>query len=139
MRYTSAMRNFALLLTLTLFTAVSAQAADEALPPPQHDTHATGSSATAPAPETESKPNLNKELSPGEGQANVEVRSYTRKDGAEVSEYAVKGKVYMIKVQPPGGLPAYYLYDDNGDGNFQRRLPGGYKPLNPPVWVLKRF
>jgi len=141
LRYTFAMRRFAFLLTLMFIASVPAQAADEALPPPQHQ-EATAGQGTAAADRAggESKPDLNKELAPKEGSGEqVEVRSYTRKDGAQIREYSVNGRVYMIKVQPPGGLPAYYLYDDNGDGAFNRRLPGGYKPMNPPTWVIKRF
>ena len=51
----------------------------------------------------------------------------------------MNGRVYMIKVQPPGGLPPYYLYDTNGDGRFNRRLPGDYKMISPPTWVIHRF
>lgn len=72
-----------------------------------------------------------------EGQ--VEVYSYRRKDGAKVEEYSVHGRVYMLKIQPVGGLPAYYLYDNDGDGVFERSIPGNYKPLSPPMWVIKRF
>jgi len=56
-----------------------------------------------------------------------------------VEEYSLHGHVYMIKVSPAIGTPPYYLYDNNGDGNFERRMPGGYKYINPPEWVIKRF
>jgi len=95
------------------------------------------------APETASQAeetlNLREELrgpKPGEG---VEVRSYKRKDGVTVREYSIQGHVYMVRVEPGGGLPAYYLYDTNGDGVFDRRLPGKYKRISPPMWVIKRF
>ncbi len=83
--------------------------------------------------------NLTKELAPPENLDGAEIRSFTREDGAEVTEYSVKGRIYMIKVQPPGNLPAYYLYDNDGDGVFDRRLPGGYKRPNPPMWTIKKF
>ncbi|RMH50771.1 MAG: DUF2782 domain-containing protein [Zetaproteobacteria bacterium] len=71
-------------------------------------------------------------------EAGVDIRAYTRKDGARITEYARHGRVYMIKVEPPGGLPPYYLYDDEGDGRF-RRLPGGYRHPAPPQWILREF
>ncbi|MBF0282740.1 MAG: DUF2782 domain-containing protein [Zetaproteobacteria bacterium] len=69
----------------------------------------------------------------------VEVRSDTREDGSKITEYSVNGHTYMIRVEPMDGLPAYYLYDSNGDGVFEQRLPGGYKRTSPPMWVIKKF
>jgi len=70
----------------------------------------------------------------------VDVRTYLREnDKAQITEYSSHGRVFSIKVQPPGGLPAYYLEDDNGDGTLNKRLPGGYKHISPPMWVIKRF
>ncbi|MFQ5582464.1 MAG: DUF2782 domain-containing protein [Mariprofundaceae bacterium] len=106
------------------------------LPPPTRvqDTPAARETVTAPKSET----NLQQEFgSPDE--ESVDVRSYQRKDGTTVTEHSVHGRVYMIKVQPQGALPAYYLYDSDGDGTFERRLPGNYKPISPPVWVIQRF
>ncbi|MDX8406954.1 MAG: DUF2782 domain-containing protein [Mariprofundaceae bacterium] len=115
-----------------------AASADDVLPPPEaQETLASHQDAHDTA--TEKAPDLNQEFKAPEKDENVEVRSYQRKDGATISEYASHGRVYMIKVQPQGGLPAYYLYDTNGDGEFERRLPGGYKRISPPSWVLKRF
>jgi len=83
---------------------------------------------------------LKEELSaPEEVEGGAEVRSFIRKDGAEVTEYSMKGKVYMIRVQPTGNFPAYYLYDSDGDGVFEKRLPGGYKRPSPPMWIIKKF
>jgi len=84
--------------------------------------------------------NLKKELVPGNIGKNVSVRAYIRKsDKAKISEYSMHGRVYMVKVKPAGAMPAYYLYDDNGDGTFNKRLPANYKHLNPPSWVVKTF
>jgi len=68
-----------------------------------------------------------------------DIRAYTRQDGTKISEYSRHGRVYMIKVKPAGDLPAYYLYDEHGNGQFSRRLPGGYQPIAPPQWVVKEF
>jgi len=81
---------------------------------------------------------LQEELSPDSKSAE-DIRVYRRKDGTTVEEYSIRGRVYMIRIKPPGDLPAYYLYDDEGDGKFERRLPGGYKRTTPPTWVIKRF
>ncbi len=109
------------------------------LPPPTtiHDSEQARESIEADTGETD----LNRELSAPEskGMDGAEVRAYTRGDGAEVTEYAVNGKVYMVRVQPLGKFPAYYLYDKDGDGVFEQRLPGGYKRPSPPMWVIKKF
>ncbi len=84
--------------------------------------------------------NLHQELAPPKAtHGETEVRSFTRDDKAVITEYSRAGHVYMVKVQPAGGLPAYYLEDANGDGKMTRRLPGGYKHLEPPEWVIKKF
>lgn len=109
-----------------------------ALPPPEVGVEAPVEPGQADAM-GESAPNLRDELGTTKSDSTIDVRSYQRKDGAEITEYAVRGRVYKIKVQPPGGLPAYYLYDRDGNGTFERRLPGGGKPLSPPSWVVKEF
>ena len=114
--------------------------ADDILPPPDgQDSDASNRDSVDRPVAGEQAPNLQQELSAPKKGEEVDVRSYMRKDGANISEYSSHGRVNMIKVQPAGGLPAYYLYDNNGDGQFDRRLPGGYKRISPPSWVLKRF
>jgi len=84
--------------------------------------------------------NLQKELAPPSATSgDAEIRSFTREDHAKITEYSRHGHVYLIKVQPSGGLPAYYLEDSNGDGKFNQRLPGGYQRINPPMWTIKKF
>ncbi|ATX83001.1 Protein of unknown function (DUF2782) [Mariprofundus ferrinatatus] len=130
-----------LLLPVSLFLMLSSSAlAEEHDVPPPPDSSAAES--TPPAENTglqESAPNLQDELAAPDSDVAVDVRSYQRNDGATITEYAVHGRVYKIKVQPAGDLPAYYLYDPNGDGNFEQRLPGGGKRLSVPNWVLKEF
>ncbi|HKI61229.1 MAG TPA: DUF2782 domain-containing protein [Mariprofundaceae bacterium] len=127
------------LLVFTAFPGAAARADDIPPPPDVQDTDASSRSGSDHPVQGEQAPNLQKELSAPKKGEEVDVRSYMRKDGAHISEYSSHGHVYMIKVQPAGGLPAYYLYDDNGDGEFDRRLPGGYKRISPPSWVIKRF
>jgi hypothetical protein len=51
-----------------------------------------------------------------------------------VYEYRVRGRVYMVKVQPQIG-PPYYFFDSNGDGLLDAR---GDAPPSPWVqqWIL---
>lgn len=63
-----------------------------------------------------------------------------RKRGEDkVEEYRVNGKLYMVKVTPPHGVP-YYLVDQRGDGGFVRQeLIGSDKQLAVPMWVIHSF
>lgn len=140
LRYNVCMRDalrFALvLLALTTLPATALHAADDALPPPSGtaDTPATTQEPQA----EESAPNLREEFKSNTPEDQVQVYSYQRGDGAKIEQYSMHGKVYMIKVQPPGGLPPYYLYDEDGSGHFAR-MRNGYKKPSPPMWVIKRF
>ena len=53
-----------------------------------------------------------------------------------VQEYRIRGKLYMIKVTPPHGVP-YYLVDQEGNGVMTRQdaLP----TLAVPMWVIKSW
>jgi len=134
------MKTFLRILLISCFTSLIfstnfALAEKAALPPPTVDESAAGE-----AVDIRSKaPNLQKEFQSPEEDELVDIRSYQRKDGVTITEYAVRGRVFKIKVQPGGGLPAYYLYDNDGDGRFEQRRPGGMKRLSPPTWVLKEF
>ena len=58
-----------------------------------------------------------------------------RKRGEDtVEEYRIAGKLYMIKVTPPGGRP-YYLIDERGDGKFSRQEAHD-SGIRPPMWVI---
>jgi len=135
--YTTAMR-ILIFCALLLFFPLSILAARDApeLPPP------TSVGDTPAARETvqpsDNDLDLHEELKPSES-GEVDIRVYQRKDGATVEEYSVHGRVYMIRVKPGGNIPAYYLYDNDGDGTLEKRLPGGYKPTTPPTWVIKKF
>ncbi len=129
-------------LLMVFVTSSIASADDRVMPPPEHDgnkvlTEKNAARHVAVEPEAV---DLKKELVPDNIGKDVQIRAYVRKtDQAKVSEYSMHGRVYMVKVQPAGNTPAYYLYDEDGDGNFSKRLPANYKRLNPPVWVLKKF
>jgi len=128
------------LATIALFAATitASQAEDGVMPPPTdvHDSQYARETIDTGSEDTDLKEELS---APEEVEGGAEVRSFMRKDGAEVTEYSMKGKVYMVRVQPTGSLPAYYLYDSDGDGVFEKRLPGGYKRPSPPMWIIKKF
>lgn len=81
---------------------------------------------------------LEKELNPKLSSEQIEIRAYKHEDGATITEYKSAGKVWMIKVEPGHGFPAYYLYDDEGHGQFQKRIMGNTPP-SPPMWIIKKF
>lgn len=134
-------RLFFIFLSSTALLISSQTLADDVLPPPENATHTQATTAADSATADESSVDLNKELAPPSNhQAQVQVNTYVREsDQATITEYSMHGKVYMIKVEPVGGIAPYYLYDEKGTGTFSQRLPGGYKPLNPPEWVIHRF
>ncbi|MDQ6989887.1 MAG: DUF2782 domain-containing protein [Mariprofundaceae bacterium] len=77
-------------------------------------------------------------LTPQQVLPEVQVQAYQHQNGATISEYRLHGKVWMIKIQPVGDFPAYYLYDPEGEGSFERRIAGNTQPT-PPMWVIKKF
>jgi len=122
-------------LALVCFASPSFAADSSALPPPTSVQDAPEAVETVPS----KSPRTGGAASGPENTGDVELRVYRRDDGSIVEEHALHGRVYMIRVQPAGNLPAYYLYDSDGDGSFERRLPGDYKNISPPMWVIKRF
>ena len=53
-----------------------------------------------------------------------------------VEEFRIGGKLYMIKVTPPHGVP-YYMVDRQGDGKFVR--DDTQSQIRPPMWVIFSF
>ena len=66
------------------------------------------------------------------------MKRHRRRDGALVEEYRIGGRLYMVRITPKIGRP-YVLYDRDGDGVLETRLPGSQKRIAPPMWILKRF
>ena len=61
----------------------------------------------------------------------------TKRGDDKIEEFRLNGKLYMLKVTPPGGT-AYYMIDQNGDGSFARQeMPG--TSLHVPMWVIRKF
>ena len=59
-----------------------------------------------------------------------------KRDNDKVEEFRVQGKLYMIKVTPPHGVP-YYMVDRQGDGKFVR--DDTQSQIRPPMWVIFTF
>jgi len=59
-----------------------------------------------------------------------------RREQATVTEYRLNGRLRAIKVQPDGDLPAYYLYDTDGDGRLDQRRARFDPDLLVPHWVI---
>jgi len=53
-----------------------------------------------------------------------------------VTEYRIRGKLYMVKVTPPHGVP-YYLIDKEGNGQMVR--DDATPDLAVPMWVIKSW
>lgn len=60
-----------------------------------------------------------------------------RRGEDKVEEFRINGRLYMIRVTPPHGVP-YYLVDDKGDGRMTRQesMDSG---LRVPMWVIGTF
>jgi hypothetical protein len=54
----------------------------------------------------------------------------------KIEEYRLNGKLYMVKVTPPIGVP-YYLVDEDGSGTMRQMDPN--RRVIIPRWVLLRF
>jgi hypothetical protein len=55
----------------------------------------------------------------------------------KVEEVRENGRVIMMRITPPGGVP-YYLMDNTGNGNWIRRdsLDDG---VRVPMWTIRTF
>ncbi|NRB57191.1 MAG: DUF2782 domain-containing protein [Salinicola sp.] len=58
----------------------------------------------------------------------------SQQDGQRtIDEYRVNGKLYAIRIVPADGKP-YFLYDNNGDGDFSRVEASS---VAVPAWVIQ--
>lgn len=69
--------------------------------------------------------------------AREEVRIMARENHT-VQEYSVNGNVYKLKVTPKGA-PPYYLYDEDGSGNFQWKRGPGLERTEVPHWAVFKW
>ncbi|MFN0164502.1 MAG: DUF2782 domain-containing protein [Burkholderiales bacterium] len=58
----------------------------------------------------------------------------------KVEEFRIRGRLYMVRVTPPGGVP-YVLVDQKGDGQFAAPTsgPADAHNLSVPMWVIGTF
>ncbi len=58
-------------------------------------------------------------------------------DKGRVTEYRVRGRLYMVRIQPVVG-PAYFLLDTDGDGELDVREDDP-RNISIPQWILLRW
>ncbi|MGD9888267.1 MAG: DUF2782 domain-containing protein [Halothiobacillaceae bacterium] len=56
-----------------------------------------------------------------------------------IEEFRSQGRPYMVRVTPRGGLPPYYMVDNDGDGTLETRVNSPSNPPPTPRWVLFRW
>ncbi len=57
----------------------------------------------------------------------------------KIEEFRVNGRLYMVRVTPPGGTP-YLLVDNSGTGSFApAHGPTDATNISVPMWVIKTF
>ena len=63
-----------------------------------------------------------------------------QRGGDKVEEFRMRGRLYMVRVTPPGGTP-YVLIDQKGDGQFAApsQGPADAHNLSVPMWVIGTF
>ena len=107
-------------LIVLLFSAIALNVAAQTRPP-----------KLEPIPEPPPPPagSLNESLEP---QVTI-----SRRGEDKVEEFRMNGKLYMLKVTPPHGVP-YYMVDNAGDGHWMRHntLDSG---IRVPMWVIGTF
>ena len=112
-----------LVLMLGLHTG-SALAVDDAPPPAAASTSAPQEQAPLAAPQTDiPEPEVNIREEPTQ----------------TIEEFRSQGRPYMIRVTPRGGLPPYYMVDNDGDGTLETRVNSPSNPPATPRWVLFRW
>ncbi len=85
-----------------------------------------------PLPEPPPPPPGVRDLGPDEPRVRI-----APQEGDRVEEIRDGGRVVMLRVTPPGGVP-YYLVDTTGNGNWMRRdtLDDG---VRVPMWPIRTF
>jgi hypothetical protein len=78
------------------------------------------------------------EIPPPPGMEDIEEPQITIIQRGEdtVTEYRLRGKLYMVKVTPPHGA-SYYLIDREGNGQMVR--DDSAPTLAVPMWVIKNW
>lgn len=58
-----------------------------------------------------------------------------QRDDATIEEYRINGVLYKVKVIPVIG-PAYYLVDNDGDGQLESRVNDINRDIPVPQWLI---
>ncbi len=95
-------------------------------------TYPDNSGQTSAAPRAEPPPLPEEE-------AELQPEVVIRKRGSNtVEEYRINGRLYKVRVKPPGGAP-YFLIDTDGDGLMDTRRTDLNAEIVVPQWVLFRW
>jgi hypothetical protein len=89
--------------------------------------------SAAPGAAREEAPLPEKILEPPPPEAAPSVSIRTDGSGDVVEEYRQNGRIYMVKVRPPRGVP-YTLLDTNGDGQLDQH--DGEGPVRPVYYTV---
>lgn len=65
---------------------------------------------------------------------NVDI-NIIKRDDKTIETHSVNGIVYKVKITPDTG-PAYYLYDTDGNGSFDRRSDRDIKKSTVQQWKI---
>lgn len=114
------MRSPAALLTTSLLLAFALPAAAQQQP------------KLEPLPDAPPPPAMQADNPADEPQVTI-----TRRGEDKVEEFRIRGKLYMVRVTPPHGVP-YYLVDQRGDGSLAR-IDTLDPALSVPMWVIKSW
>ncbi len=128
-----------MLLFSLLLLPVAAMAAENGPPPGSEvppEMQVEPPRREAPPPASEVPPEL--QVAPQEGDVPSPEVTIKRRGPDTVEEYAIGGRVYMVKVKPAIG-PAYYLVDPTGAGEFSQQINDIKNPPPVPRWVLLRW
>ena len=80
-----------------------------------------------------------RELAEAKKEPALEPVVTTRVEGDRtITEYRLRGKLYMMRVTPKIGIP-YVMMDNKGDGTFTRQDNTLDSGLRVPQWVLLEF
>lgn len=115
----------ALALPASVTSALAQTAADNPIALP------TPALPAAPAPGT--YPGAYPGAYPGEG-IEPEV-TIIETESEVITEYRIRGKLYMVKIDPVVG-PPYFMFDTDGDGQLDAEEDRGVHKLSVPQWLL---
>lgn len=114
-------------LAISLLTLFVCAAAFAQQPAPSKTDAAKTTAPRAEAP-------LPKKVKPADAKADApEVTIKKHDNGDTIEEYRQNGKITMVRITPPNGIP-YTLLDTNGDGLLDRRDSEG--PIGPVYYTL---